>query len=72
MTKWVSIFLHSVFSLFRTRCDLAFENLLLRLELASALAGRSVILGGLFDIAAQVARCSAHRQAGDRHLLAPE
>jgi len=34
MTNWISIFLHSVFSLFRTRCELAFENLLLRQQLA--------------------------------------
>lgn len=30
MTKWLSIFLHAFVSLFRTRRDLAFENLLLR------------------------------------------
>lgn len=34
MTKWLSIFLHTFVSLFRTRRDLAFENLLLRQQLA--------------------------------------
>ena len=34
MTKWISILLRSVISLFRTRGDLAFENLLLRQQLA--------------------------------------
>ena len=34
MTKWLSILLHSFVSLFRTRRDLAFENLLLRQQLA--------------------------------------
>ena len=34
MTKWPSIFLHSFVSLCRTRRDLAFENLLLRQQLA--------------------------------------
>ena len=34
MTKWLSILLHSLLSLFRTRRDLAFENLLLRQQLA--------------------------------------
>lgn len=34
MTKWLLILLHSLVSLFRTRRDLAFENLLLRQQLA--------------------------------------
>ena len=34
MTKWLSILLHFLLSLFRTRRDLAFENLLLRQQLA--------------------------------------
>ena len=34
MTKWLSILLNSVISLFRTRRDLAFENVLLRQQLA--------------------------------------
>ncbi len=34
MTKWLSILLYSFASLFRTRRDLAFENLLLRQQLA--------------------------------------
>ena len=34
MTKWLSIFLISFVSLFRARRDLAFENLLLRQQLA--------------------------------------
>jgi putative transposase len=34
MTKWLSIFLRTFVSLFRTRRDLAFENLLLRQQLA--------------------------------------
>ncbi len=34
MTKWLSILLHFFLSLFRTRRDLAFENLLLRQQLA--------------------------------------
>jgi hypothetical protein len=34
MTKWLSILLHFLRSLFRTRRDLAFENLLLRQQLA--------------------------------------
>jgi len=34
MTKWLSILLNSFISLFRTRRDLAFENLLLRQQLA--------------------------------------
>ena len=34
MTKWLSILLHSLVSLFRIRRDLAFENLLLRQQLA--------------------------------------
>ncbi len=34
MTKWLSIFLCSFVSLFRTRRNLAFENLLLRQQLA--------------------------------------
>jgi len=34
MTKWLSVLLHSFSSLFRTRRDLAFENLLLRQQLA--------------------------------------
>jgi len=34
MTKWLSIFLYTFVSLFRTRRDLAFENLLLRQQLA--------------------------------------
>lgn len=34
MTKWLSILLRSLFSVFRTRRDLAFENLLLRQQLA--------------------------------------
>jgi len=34
MTKWLSIFLRTFASLFRTRRDLAFENLLLRQQLA--------------------------------------
>ena len=34
MTKWLSILLHSLTSLLRTRRDLAFENLLLRQQLA--------------------------------------
>jgi hypothetical protein len=35
MTKWLSIFLYALISLFRTRRDLAFENLLLRQQLAA-------------------------------------
>ena len=34
MIKWLSIFLHSLASLTRTRRDLAYENLLLRQQLA--------------------------------------
>jgi putative transposase len=34
MTKWLSIFLHTFVSLYRTRRDLAFENLVLRQQLA--------------------------------------
>ncbi len=34
MTKWLSILLHFFLSLFRTRRDLSFENLLLRQQLA--------------------------------------
>ncbi len=34
MTKWLLILLHSLVSLFRIRRDLAFENLLLRQQLA--------------------------------------
>ena len=34
MTKWLSILLHFFLALFRTRRDLAFENLLLRQQLA--------------------------------------
>ena len=34
MTKWPSIFLHFLFSLIRSRRDLAFENLVLRQQLA--------------------------------------
>ena len=34
MNRWSSIFLHSLISLLRTRRDLAFENLLLRQQLA--------------------------------------
>jgi hypothetical protein len=34
MTRWISIFLHFLVSLIRTRRDLAFENLLLRQQLA--------------------------------------
>ena len=34
MTKWLSILLNSFISLFQTRLDLAFENLLLRQQLA--------------------------------------
>ena len=34
MTKWLSIFLCTFVSLFRTRRNLAFENLLLRQQLA--------------------------------------
>ena len=34
MTKWLSVFLYSFVSLFRSRRDLAFENLLLRQQLA--------------------------------------
>lgn len=34
MTKWLSILLHSLISVFRSRRDLAFENLLLRQQLA--------------------------------------
>jgi len=34
MTKWLSILLHSLISFFRTHRDLAFENLLLRQQLA--------------------------------------
>ncbi len=35
MTKWLSVFLNFFVSLFRTRSDLAFENLLLRQQLAA-------------------------------------
>ncbi len=34
MTKWLSIFLRVLISTFQTRRDLAFENLLLRQQLA--------------------------------------
>ena len=34
MTKWLSIFLRAIVSMFRTRRNLAFENLLLRQQLA--------------------------------------
>jgi hypothetical protein len=34
MIKWLSIFLHTFVSLIRARRDLAFENLLLRQQLA--------------------------------------
>lgn len=40
MIKQLSIFLHSLISLFRTRRDLAFENLLLRQQLAVMKHGR--------------------------------